>query len=117
MRLFNPCTFSVNDIVGVITAVLLFMFHLSQFHLSSFRYSSLPLFLHELNIFLGLPQWLSSEEYARSAGDTEDSSSIPGSGRSPGEGNGNLLQYSCLRNPMDRGPSWLTVHGVAESQE
>ena len=44
MWLFNLCTFSVNDIVGVITAVLLFMFHLSQFHLSSFRYSSLPLF-------------------------------------------------------------------------
>ena len=42
-----------------------------------------------------------------------DSSSIPGSGRSPGEGNGNLLQYSCLENPMDRGAWWATVHGVA----
>jgi len=38
---------------------------------------------------------------------------IPGSGRSPGEGNGNLLQYSCLRNPMDRGAWWAIVHGVA----
>ena len=38
--------------------------------------------------------------------------SIPGSGRSPGEGNGNPLQYSCLRNPMDRGAWWATVHGV-----
>ena len=49
------------------------------------------------------------------AGDTRDSGSIPGSGRSPGEGNGNLLQFSCLGNPMDRGAWWATVHGVAKS--
>ena len=42
--------------------------------------------------------------------------SIPGSGRSPGEGNGNPLQYSCLENPMDRGAWWASVHGVAESR-
>ena len=42
--------------------------------------------------------------------------SIPGSGRSPGEGNGNPLQYSCLENSMDRGAWWATVHGVAKSQ-
>ena len=42
--------------------------------------------------------------------------SIPGSGRSPGEGNSNSLQYSCLENPMDRGAWWATVHGVAKSQ-
>ena len=41
--------------------------------------------------------------------------SIPGSGRSPGEGNGNPLQYSCLENPMDGGAWWATVHGVAKS--
>ena len=41
--------------------------------------------------------------------------SIPGLGRSPGEGNGNPLQYSCLENPMDGGAWWATVHGVAES--
>ena len=40
---------------------------------------------------------------------------IPGSGRSPGEGNGNPLQYSCLENSMDRGVWWSTVHAVAES--
>ena len=45
-----------------------------------------------------------------------DASSIPGSGRSPGGGNGNTLQYSCLKNPMDIGPWWATVHGVATSQ-
>ena len=39
---------------------------------------------------------------------------IPGSGRYPGEGNGNPFQYSCLENPMDGGAWWATVHGVAE---
>ena len=47
--------------------------------------------------------------------DAGNAGSIPGSGRSPGEGNGNPLQYSCLGNPMDRGAWWATVHGVAES--
>ena len=42
--------------------------------------------------------------------------SIPGSGRFPGEGNGNPLKYSCLENPMDRGAWWATVHRVAKSQ-
>ena len=45
-----------------------------------------------------------------------DTSSISGSGRSPGEGNGNPLQYSCLENPMDGGAWWATVHGVTKSQ-
>ena len=48
-------------------------------------------------------------------GDTRDWGSIPGLGRSPGGGNGNPLQYSCLENPMDRGAWRATVHGVAES--
>ena len=51
-----------------------------------------------------------------SAGDAGDLGSIPGSGRSPGEGNGNPLQYSCLGNPMDRGAWGATVHGVAKSR-
>ena len=45
-----------------------------------------------------------------------DTGSIPGSGRSPGGGDGNLLQYSCLDNPTDRGAWRATVHGVTESQ-
>ena len=49
------------------------------------------------------------------AGDTRDPGSIPESERSPGEGNGNPLQYSCLENPMDRGAWQATVHGVAKS--
>ena len=48
--------------------------------------------------------------------DAEDTGSIPGSGRSPGEGNGNPLQYSCLGNLMDRGAWWATVRGVTKSQ-
>ena len=50
------------------------------------------------------------------AGDAKDMSSIPGLGRSPGEGNGNPLQYSFLENPMDRGAWWAMVHGVAKSR-
>ena len=49
-----------------------------------------------------------------SAYNVGDPDSIPGSGRSPGEGNGNPLQYSCLENPMDGGAWWATVHGVTE---
>ena len=50
-----------------------------------------------------------------SACNAGDPGSIPGLGRSPGEGNGNPLQYSCLENPMDRGAWRATVHGVAKS--
>ena len=45
-----------------------------------------------------------------------DSGSIPGPGRSPGEGNANPLQYSCLENPMDGGAWWATVHGITNSR-
>ena len=55
------------------------------------------------------------KESACSAGDTDDIGLISGLGRSPGGGNGNPLQYSCLENPMDRGTLWATVHGVAKS--
>ena len=50
------------------------------------------------------------------AGDTGDAGSIPGSGRSAGEGNGSPLQYSCLENSMDRGAWGATVQGVAKSR-
>ena len=58
-----------------------------------------------------VPWWLSGKAYACNAGDTGSS---PGLGRSPGERNGNPLQYSCLGNPMDRAAWWATVHGVAK---
>ena len=51
-----------------------------------------------------------------SASNARDPGSIPGSGRAPGEGNGNPLQYSCLENPMDRGAWWASVHRVGKSQ-
>ena len=60
-----------------------------------------------------LPRWLSGKESACDAGDL---GSIPGSGKSPGEGNGNLLQHFCLGNPMDRGAWWAAVHGVTKSR-
>ena len=47
-------------------------------------------------------------------GDARDVGLIPGTGRSPGEGNGNPCKYSCLENPMDRGDWWSTVHGVVK---
>ena len=55
-------------------------------------------------------------EVKASASNVGDLGSIPGSGRSPGEGNGNPLQYSCLENPVDGGALWATVPGVAKSQ-
>ena len=60
----------------------------------------------------GFPWWLRGKESAHNVGDL---GLIPGSGRSPGEGNSNPLQYSCLGNPIDKG-AWRAVHGVARSQ-
>ena len=65
---------------------------------------------------VGLPRGLSGKESACNAGDTGGMGSIPALGRSPREGNGNPLQYSCLGNPMDREARWATVHGVAKRQ-
>ena len=56
-------------------------------------------------------------EVKASACNEGDLGSIPGSGRSPGEGNGNPLQYSCLENPMDGGAWWATVHGVTKESD
>ena len=55
-------------------------------------------------------------EVKASASNVGDLGSIPGSGRYPGEGNGNPLQYSCPENPMDRGAWYARVHGVAKSR-
>ena len=63
-------------------------------------------------IHVGFPGGSDGKASACNAGDP---GSIPGSGRSPGEGNGNLLQYSCLENSMDGGAWWATVHGVTKS--
>ena len=67
----------------------------------------------DLSITPGFP---GGSEVKVSACNAGDLGSIPGSGRTPGEGNGNLLQYSCLENPMDGGDWWATVHRVAKRQ-
>ena len=57
----------------------------------------------------------STQKVKASACNAEDPGMVPGSGRSPGEENGNPLQYSCLENSMNGGAWWATVHGVAKS--
>ena len=62
---------------------------------------------------MGFPSSIDSKA---SACNTGDLGSIPGLGRSPGEGTGNPLQYSCLENPIDRGAWWATVHRITKSR-
>ena len=64
----------------------------------------------------GLMDFPGGSDGKASAYNAGDLGSILGSGRSPGEGNGNPLQYSCLENSMDGGTWWATVHGVAKSR-
>ena len=77
--------------------------------------------MEKRDIHLGRSQWASQvvlvvKSPFANAGDLRDVGSIPGLGRSPGEGNGYPLQYSCLGNPMDWGAWWATVHRVAQSR-
>ena len=65
------------------------------------------------SMFIGLPIWLRGKE---SASNTGDAVSIPGSGRSPGRGNGHPLHSSCLETPMDRGAWQAAVCGITKSQ-
>ena len=69
-----------------------------------------------VNKHSGLPWWLSGKESICNAGDARDVGTIPGLGRSPGEGNDNPLQYSSQENPMDRGAWQAMVHGVVKSR-
>ena len=73
-------------------------------------------FFKSILLRLGLPWWLSDKEATANAWDTGGRGPIPELGRSPGEGNGNPVQYSCLGNPMDRGAWPATVHEVAQSR-
>ena len=73
------------------------------------------IYLLSSTLVMGFPGGSDSKESACNAGDLE---LIPGSGRSPGEGNGNPLQYSCLKNPMDRGAWWAMIfHGVLKESD
>ena len=65
------------------------------------------------SVFMGIPRGSDSKEFACNVGDL---GSIPGLERSPGGGHSNLLQYSCLENPMDRGAWQAIVHGFTKSQ-
>ena len=65
---------------------------------------------------LGFPSGTVVKNLPANAGDSRDTGLIPGSGRSPGGGHGNPLQYSCLENSMDRGAWWAAVHGIAKSR-
>ena len=77
------------------------------------QHCSTPPIIKILLMSLGFP---GGSEVKASACNAGDLGSIPGLGRSPGEGNGNPLQYSCLENPIDREACWATIHGVAKSQ-
>ena len=68
----------------------------------------------ESNKVLGFPGSSVVKNPPAKAGDSRDAGLIPELQRSPGGGNGNPLQFSCLGNPMDRGAWWVTVHGVAK---
>ena len=77
--------------------------------------------LHKVNKSLSIPVYMfvfgtALKNPSANAGDARDMGSISMSGRSPGAGNGNQVQYSCLKNSMDRGALWVIIHGVAKSQ-
>ena len=85
--------------------------------LDSSQQNPLQLIYKERDLFkssLGLPRWLSGKELTCQAGDM---GSVPVLGRSPGEGNGNPLQYSCLEIPWMEKPGRFTVHGVTKESD
>ena len=70
----------------------------------------------EKNVKYGFPSGTEVKNLLANAGDARDTGSIPGSGRFPEGGNGNLFQYSCLENSTDRRAWWATVQGITKSQ-
>ena len=90
---------------------------LSAHRLQGLQHTGSEALAHQLSLrFLGFPGSKMVKNLPASAGEARDMVSVPGSGISPGVGNGNPLQYSCLENSMDRGDWWATVHGVANSR-
>ena len=65
---------------------------------------------------MGFPGSSAAKNLPANAGDAGDTGLIPGLGKSPGEGNGNPLQYFCMENSMDRGVWWATAHGDTKSR-
>ena len=87
--------------------------HPSWKHREVFHKSPVDAQTPTTRVLIGFPGDSDGKETACNSGDP---GLIPGSGKFPGEGNDNPLQYSCLENPMDRGAWWATVHGIAKSQ-
>ena len=83
----------------------------ASIYLSAWLYMHIYSHLHNYRVFPGGSVVKSTPA---NAGDARDPGLIPGSGRSPGKGNGNPLQYSCLENPMDRGAWWVTIQEVSK---
>ena len=100
--------------------ILLFHFSISAYQVTHCLYflrevSICVVFILSMNI-LGFPAGAVAEKPLANAGDSRDAGSVPGLGRSPGEGNGYSLQHSCLESSMDRRAWWATVHGVAKTE-
>ena len=103
IRLHNPV--NILKVTG-------FKYHFHEGILWYVSCISIKLFLNISKAVVGFPRWLSDKE---SECQPKDLGTIPGLGRSPGKGNDNPFQYSCLENPMDRGAQQATVHGVTKS--
>ena len=87
-----------------------------KLHLSSFLFNWLVENVQTSAVPRVYPVGTVAKNLPANAGDERDAGLIPGLGRSPGGGHGNLLQYSCLENPMGRGAWWATVCGITKSQ-
>ena len=112
------CCGLTNDLI-LVTCNNVFLTHLYTFVLTLHEVHSLEsTFPIKPLLYIHLASLVAQKvkNLPANAGDTRDTSLIPGFGRSPGEGNGNLLQYSYLESSMDRGAWRATVHGVAKSQ-
>ena len=81
-----------------------------------YRYLNISQNRHKVKSMISILDFPGGSEVKASAWNVGDLCSIPVSGRSPGEGNGNPLQHSCLENPMEGGAQQATVHGVTKSQ-
>ena len=80
-----------------------------------YRYTHTHKYIH-IHIYMGFPGDSVVKNLPTNARDVKEAGSVSSSGRDPGGGHSNPLQYSCLENPMDRGAWWATVHRVSQSQ-
>ena len=108
---FFSCTLFLNKLI------LFFPYFYCTFSfITSFLFLFFPLFYFVFNLIFNFILYFSIFTLGFPGGSEVKASACNAGGRSPGEGNGNSLQYSCLENPMDGGAWWATVHGVAKSR-